>query len=289
MSALRDLAPYLAVFATAAAVALLVLAVWLGHSLRRLKAGQLVVLGPHGRRDLVDHVGMLEEQVRNLRDAVEMLSGEVEAYRQDLDGSLSNLALVRFDAFRDTGGQQSAAIAILDNYRSGVVVSIIAARDVARLYVKHLDQGRADRELSPEEAEAVKRAVPHPLRAGELSGRPVPTLPRTLPPWRREEGDEEPAVVLEGQEQLDLESMSIESDRRPWRPQEARRPPAATVTVDELETGVDDEAAAEPPAGARAGRRARGADGEAAAPAAEGAAPSRRSPEDWLGGDDLDF
>jgi hypothetical protein len=289
VSALRDLAPYLAVFATAAAVALLAVAVWLGRSLRRLKAGQAAVLGPHGRRDLVDHAGVLEEQVRNLRDAVEMLSGEVEAYRQDLDGSLGNMALVRFDAFRDTGGQQSAAIAILDNYRSGVVVSIIAARDVARLYVKHLDHGRADRELSPEEAEAVKRAVPHPLQPGELSGRPVPTLPRSLPPWRREEGDEEPAAVLEGQEQLDLESMSIESDRRPWRPQEGRRPPAAAVTVDELEAAAEDEAAAAPPAAARAGRSAPAAPGaEAAALADEGATP-RRPPEDWLGGDDLDF
>jgi hypothetical protein len=274
VSALRDLAPYLAVVATAAVVALFILVVWLARSLRHVRAGQLAVLGPHGRRDLVEHAGMLEEQVRNLRDAVEMLSSEVEGYRRDLDGSLSNLALVRFDAFRDTGGHQSAAMAILDNYRSGIVISIIVAREVARLYVKHLDHGQADRELSPEEAEAVKRAVPHPLEAGQLSGRPVPTLPRALPVWRREEDEEETATVLEGQERLDLDSMSVDSDRRPWRPQETRRPPAAAVTFDELEAEMDDETAA---------------DETAAVPAEKEAAPSRRPPEDWLGGDDLDF
>ena len=123
---LRDVAPYLAVFATVAAVALAGVVVWLTLTARRLQAGQRAVLGPHGRRDLVEHTEMLEDQVRNLRDAVEMLTGSVEDYRHDLDGSLSNMALVRFDAFHDTGGQQSSSMALLDNYRSGVIVTIMA-------------------------------------------------------------------------------------------------------------------------------------------------------------------
>lgn len=289
MSALRDLAPYLAVFATAASVVLLGLAVWLVRSLRRLRAGQLIVLGPHGRRNVVEHVGELQEQVRNLRDAVEMLSGEVEDYRRDLDGSLSNLALVRFDAFRDTGGRQSAAIAILDNYRSGVVISIITSRDTARLYLKHLECGRPDRELSPEEAEAVKRAVPQPLQPGQLSGAPVPTLPRALPIWHHDDGVEGPLPVLEGQERLDLESMGIESDRRPWRPQETRRPPATVVTFDEFEADEEDggSAAAGAPVPQVEPQAPAVAKDESAGD--EGAAPRRRLPDDWLGGDDLDF
>ena len=110
---------------------------------------------------------------------------------------------MRFDAFRDTGGQQSVSMALLDNYRTGVVISIIATREAARLYVKHLSHGRPDRELAPEEAEAVRRAVPAPLRRDQISGPPVPTLPRRLPSWATADEEESAPAEIEGQEQLE--------------------------------------------------------------------------------------
>ena len=48
---------------------------------------------------------------------------------------------------------------VLDSARSGVVVSAIQGRDYARIYVKELDRGRAPIALSPEELEAVERAM----------------------------------------------------------------------------------------------------------------------------------
>ena len=61
--------------------------------------------------------------------------------------------------FEDTGGQQSASFAFLDANRTGTVVTAIQGRDYARIYVKELDRGRASVALSPEEAEAVERAM----------------------------------------------------------------------------------------------------------------------------------
>ena len=279
---LRDVAPYLAVFATAAAVALAGVVVWLTLTARRLQAGQRAVLGPHGRRDLVEHTEMLEDQVRNLRDAVEMLTGSVEDYRHDLDGSLSNMALVRFDAFHDTGGQQSSSMALLDNYRSGVIITIIATRETARLYVKHLSCGRPDRELSPEEAEVVKRAVPAPLRRDQISGPPVPTLPRGLPVWAPADGEEPAPEPLEGQEQLDLDELPESAlEPRPWR----NAPPAEQPGDVGRKAKQERAAAADHP-------EPGGAEEDAAE---EGGrtpdeAPDRRpKPDDWLGGDELEF
>ena len=60
---LSNAAPYLAIFALVAAAALFGLTLWLRVNLRRLQAGQRAILGPHGRRDIVQHTGMLEEQV----------------------------------------------------------------------------------------------------------------------------------------------------------------------------------------------------------------------------------
>jgi Protein of unknown function (DUF4446) len=160
---LRDITPYIAAATAVLSLVALILVALLWRAARRLRRSQTVVLGPHEERDLVSHAEHLSAQVRNLRDAVEALTGELETHRLHLDEALTNHAIVRYDAFRDTGGEQSTSIALLDNHRSGIIVSTISARDFARLYVKTLDHGVPDRELSPEELQAVQTAVPGPL------------------------------------------------------------------------------------------------------------------------------
>jgi Protein of unknown function (DUF4446) len=76
-----------------------------------------------------------------------------------IDGAITRTAIVRYDAYEDAGGQQSASLAFLDAARSGVVVTAIQGRDYARIYVKELDRGRATVALSPEEQQAVERAM----------------------------------------------------------------------------------------------------------------------------------
>ena len=66
---------------------------------------------------------------------------------------------MRYDAFRDIGGEQSASIALLDNTASGLVISMIHSRDYARIYVKQLRHSVPDRALSPEEVEVVEAAL----------------------------------------------------------------------------------------------------------------------------------
>jgi hypothetical protein len=78
-----------------------------------------------------------------------------------LDAALAKTSIVRYDAYEGTGGHQSASIALLDANRTGLVISAIQGRDYARIYMKELDRGRAAVALSPEELEAVERAMAH--------------------------------------------------------------------------------------------------------------------------------
>jgi Protein of unknown function (DUF4446) len=177
MQTLRDIAPYAALAAVALSLALLVLVLVLWSSVRRVRRSQVVVMGRHEQHDIVAHVESLDSRVRNLREAVEILTDQLDEQKRHLDQALTNRAIVRYDAFRDAGGEQSASFALLDNHRSGVVFSAIAARDFARIYVKHLRDGVADRDLSPEEQQAVTAAVPRPLASGE-DGPRVARAPR---------------------------------------------------------------------------------------------------------------
>jgi hypothetical protein len=56
-------------------------------------------------------------------------------------------------------GHQSTSLALLDAERNGVVLSCIAHRDTARLYCKQVLDGHGERELSPEEDEAIRLAL----------------------------------------------------------------------------------------------------------------------------------
>jgi len=44
------------------------------------------------------------------------------------------MAIVRFNPFRDSGGDQSFAIALADGQGNGVILSSLHARDMTRVY-----------------------------------------------------------------------------------------------------------------------------------------------------------
>ncbi len=180
MQSLRDIAPYLALGASVLALVLLVLVVRLLLGQRHLRHAQLAVLGGHGERDLVAHAQDLGEQVRNLRDAVQGLDELLSAHGTELDKALTRRAIVRYDAFRDIGGEQSASIALLDNNASGLVISMIHSRDYARIYVKQLRQSVPDRALSPEEVDVVAAALAEPA-ARPAAGATRPAAGATRP------------------------------------------------------------------------------------------------------------
>jgi hypothetical protein len=147
-----------AVAAGVAAVLALALAVVLWRRVARIQAGQAVVLGS-GRSDLLDFAVSLQARIDDLHRAVDEVATGLSRVDRRVDGSLTNTAVVRYDAYEGTGGQQSASVALLDATRTGTVMTAIQGRDYARIYVKDLDRGRSSVALSPEEQEAVERAM----------------------------------------------------------------------------------------------------------------------------------
>jgi hypothetical protein len=147
-----------AIAAAAAAAVALGLCGWLWVRLRRVRQAQRVLLGG-SKADLVDFAVSLQGRIDDLHRAVDEIAAGLSRVDQRVDGSLTNTSVVRYDAYAGTGGHQSASFAFLDSTRSGTIVTAIQGRDYARLYVKELDRGRASVALSPEEQEAVERAM----------------------------------------------------------------------------------------------------------------------------------
>ena len=163
MNDLTDPAGIAALAAGGVALIALILAIVLAVKLRRLRSAQQVVLGGYGREDLVAHAS-------GLQSAFEVLHGRVEEVAQRLDermaeaerridGAIAYRSLVRYDAYGELTGNQSTTIALLDEHQDGIVLSSIVRRDTARIYIKVVHGGQGELELSPEEIEAVRRAL----------------------------------------------------------------------------------------------------------------------------------
>jgi len=147
-----------AIAAVVAAGLALVVALLLWLRVSRLKSAQSVLLAT-GSADLLDFAVSLQGRVDDLHRAVDEVAAGLSRVDRRVDGAVTNTAVVRYDAYEGTGGQQSASVALLDATRTGTVVTAIQGRDYARIYVKDIDRGRSSVALSPEEQEAVDRAM----------------------------------------------------------------------------------------------------------------------------------
>ena len=131
---------------------------WSWIKVKRVRDAQRALLGG-GRKDLVDFAVSLQGRIDDLHRAVDEVASGLARVDRRVDGTVMNTSIVRYDAYEDTGGHQSASLALLDAQRSGLIVTAIQGRDYARIYMKELERGRASVALAPEEQEAVDRAM----------------------------------------------------------------------------------------------------------------------------------
>lgn len=75
--------------------------------------------------------------------------------------SISKQALLRFNPFGDTGGDQSFVLALLDSHNNGVIISSVHARTGTRVYAKEIKNGLSKYNLSDEETIALQKALNH--------------------------------------------------------------------------------------------------------------------------------
>jgi len=151
-------AAWIAIGAAAGAALAFLLGVGYFASLRSVRRSQRVLLGG-GKADLVDFAVSLQSRIDDLHSAIDEIAAGLARVDRRVDASVSRTAIVRYDAYEGSGGHQSSSFALLDSARSGIVVSAIQGRDYARIYVKEIEHGRSSVALSPEELEAVERAM----------------------------------------------------------------------------------------------------------------------------------
>jgi len=110
--------------------------------------------------DLTQILEGIAEKQNLIGKNVHEFSEKVIDIQKNQQRSFTKSALVRFNPFEDTGGDQSFAVALLDGVGNGVVISSLHSRGGTRVYAKAVSGGKSTNyPFSKEEKEVVEKAV----------------------------------------------------------------------------------------------------------------------------------
>ena len=108
-----------------------------------------------------DLEGVLFEEIKRLKKTekeIKQIFDSLKDVRNMASQSIQKVGVVRFNPFKETGGDQSFVIALLDSYNNGLVITSLFTRQGNRVYSKPVKEGQSKYPLSKEELEALKIA-----------------------------------------------------------------------------------------------------------------------------------
>lgn len=111
------------------------------------------------RTDLNTYLGEIAAENKNILEQQQQIQIAYADLRAIAQRSLQKTALVRFNPFKDTGGDQSFVLCMLDHKDSGIILTAIHSRDGTRVYTKDVVIGTTKLSLSNEEKKALANAV----------------------------------------------------------------------------------------------------------------------------------
>ncbi len=108
---------------------------------------------------IYESVRTLDEDLAAVEAAVAHLQPQVRTLTERMPGALRYAAVVTFDATEERLGNQSRAIALLNERSDGLVITLLVGPRQTLFFTKMVREGKGVEPLSPEEQTAVDRAL----------------------------------------------------------------------------------------------------------------------------------
>lgn len=102
--------------------------------------------------ELLKQEDLSKKEIEDLKEYTKKLEKEGNLHIQ-------KVGLIRFNPFKDTGGDQSFVLSLLDGHDTGVIISGLFSRSGTRWYAKKVADGKGvEHDLSEEEKKSLKEA-----------------------------------------------------------------------------------------------------------------------------------
>jgi hypothetical protein len=164
-------APYMGIFSSqvmaygliGTAILVFLLLLWnimLQSGLSRLKKQNKTIFAGNKATNLEE---VILQQAKNLKtldkDIQELYNISNQINSLSFRG-LHKIGMLRFNPFKEVGGDQSFAIALLNGKNNGLTLSSLYTREGTRIYAKSIEAGKSEKHpLTEEEEQAIKIAM----------------------------------------------------------------------------------------------------------------------------------
>ena len=109
--------------------------------------------------NLADAIEENFQQMERLEIAHQKSELRMEEALHNITSTFHKLGIVKYDAFKEMGGNLSFALCMLDDANTGFILNTMHGRDSSYTYIKEIIKGEAYATLGEEEKEALDKAV----------------------------------------------------------------------------------------------------------------------------------
>jgi hypothetical protein len=95
---------------------------------------------------------------RKLKNDFSAVSNHLKSLEKKVQSSVQKVGIIRFNPFKESGGDQSFSIALLDENDNGVVITSLYGRQDNKVFAKPVKNGKSKYLLSEEERRAIEKA-----------------------------------------------------------------------------------------------------------------------------------
>ena len=159
------------------AVAAIILVIMLFLKQSRLETNYKIFMKGKNGKTLEETFKSKFEDIELVREQTDLLHKRMMYVEKSLNKSYQKCGVVKYDAFKELGGQLSFAYALLNDSNTGFVINCIHSREGSYTYIKDIVRGECELPLSDEESEAVKTAItstsPQPTTTTVVGGKKI--------------------------------------------------------------------------------------------------------------------
>ncbi len=109
--------------------------------------------------NLADAIEENFKQMNEIQKDYEETKSDIDETLQELKSTFHKMGIVKYDAFKEMGGNLSFTLCLLDDVNTGFILNTMHGRDSSYTYIKEIIKGEAYATLGEEEKEALEKAI----------------------------------------------------------------------------------------------------------------------------------